>query len=402
MSLEDNNSENLDEVKADHSGGGGDVPGAEVEDPKAIKSEDPKADGKKKKKAEEAGKGVNTPGTKVDMKAEENDEEEFVPVTKAGMINTVLDEMKGKTKAELEAIFGDVLNTINEEDEDDEDDDEDDDDDDKDDKDVDDEMDNDDDDKKKEKKLPFVKKEDLDLSSDTAALFEGEELSDEFKEKATIIFEATTVSKINEKLAEIAEQTEEEMEEAKLQLVEEMAAKVDGYLEYVVEEWVKDNELAIESGITTELTEDFIRGFRTLCEDHYIDIPEDKVDVLEAMGNRIAELESQLDKQINEVVELRADNEDHQKDDILDEIADNLVETDAEKLRSLAEGVEFENNDDYRVKLETLKENYFPKATKKDTTDDLELDEDGLDDGSDKPAGTMGGYVDAISRTSIK
>lgn len=385
----DESAEQIDEFKSDHSGGGP-VKGAEIEDAESKNAEDPKANGKKKKMSEPK----HTTATKVDMKVEEDessDEETVVedeaPATKSGMINKVLDEMKGKSKSELDAIYAGIISAINEED--DEDDDEEDIDDEEDEKDM----------KKESKK---VTKEDLDLSADVSALFEGEELSEEFKTKATTIFEAAVVSKVNQKLEEVTEENDSELTEAKSSLVEEMSKKVDSYLEYVVQEWVEANELAIESGIRAELAEDFINGLKGLFEDHYIDIPEDKVDVVEEMGNRIVELESQLDEQINEKVELSKEVAGHKKDDILEEIASGLVDTDAEKLRSLAEGVDFEGEEDYRNKLSVLKENYFPVDGKKVDLSE-EVSEEPVDDGSDSGApGPMSHYVNAISRTTVK
>ena len=377
--LDSTDEQDLDEFKSDHSGGGP-VKGSAIEDAADKNADDPKADGKKKKKAESADKS----STKVDMKVEDS-----APKTKAGMINAVLDEMKSKSKAELETLYAGVQSSLSEADEDDDDDD------------VDDE---DDEDKGEKKPNPFEKKvakEDLDLSADVAAIYADEDLSEDFKAKATVIVEAAVISQINTKLAEISEEVETELAEAKEDMLSEMADKVDNYLEYVVEEWMKDNELAIESGIRSELAESVMSGLKTLFEDHYIDVPDDKVDVLEEMGNRIAELEGQLDEQINGAVELRKDIEVHEKDDILDDVAEGLVDTDAEKLRSLAEGVDFHNGEDYRDKLELLKETYFP-VDGKATYLSEDVDNEAVDDGTPVNTGPMAGYVNAISRTTIK
>ena len=307
------------------------------------------------------------------------------------MINSVLDEMKGMTKADIESAFPGILASLNEMDDEDDDD-----------KDIDDEE--DDDYKKsmkKEMNYKKMKKEDVDVADDTAALFEGEDLSEEFKEKATTIFHATLVSKINEKLEEVAGDTVAELAEAKENMISEMAATVDGYLEYVVEEWSKANELAIEAGVRIEVAEGFIGGLKTLFEDHNIEIPEDKIDVVEALAAHNADLEAQLDEMINSTVELRANVNSHVRDDILEEVATGLVDTDAEKLRSLAEGVDFVSEVDYSAKLSVLKENYFPGTSKVLTED---LDDESVDDGGDtvQTTGPMSHYVNAISKTTLK
>jgi len=374
----------VDEAKVPHTGGA-DVPSAEVPNPEKGDAEDPKADGKKKKKAEEAGKSA----TKV--KEEVESEEEVIsetPTTKSGMINTVLDEMKTKSKSELEALFSNIIDTINEEKDED------------DDEDIDDELEDEAEEKSEKKKAKKVTAEELNIEEDVKALFGDEELSEDFKDKATTIFKATVVSKINESLTEITEENDTELTEGLEKNFKEMSSKVDDYLEYVVENWVKDNELAIEAGIRNELTEDFIGGLKSLFEEHYIDVPEDKVDVLEEMGNRIEDLESQLDESISATIVLQKDIAEHNKDDILEEIASGLVDTDAEKLRSLSEGVEFESTEDYKNKLSVLKENYFPGTVKTVLTE--ELDETPVDDGSEPIQGPMSGYVNAISRTTGK
>ena len=381
----------LKEFKADHSGGDV-VKGAELEDEKAMNAEDPKADGKTKKNAEKADKSA----TKVKMKIEDTD----VTATKSGMINKILDEMQGMPKADLADIFGDLVSTMTEQDalkpKGDNDDDDDD-------KDIDDEED--------DKKNPFAKKEakkvtkeDLDIAADVGGLFEGEDLSEDFKRKAITVFETVVVMKVNEKLDEITEETTVELTEAKETMVADLAEKVDVYLDYIVEKWVETNDLAIESGIRSELAESFLGGLKGLFEDHYMDIPEDKVDVLEEMGNRIQELEGQLDESINETVELTTNVASYKKSDILEEVSKGLVDTDASKLRQLSESVDFENADDYRTKMETLKENYFPGTGVKPKVQSLNEDvsDQAIDDGTPMVQGSMAAYSSAISRTTSK
>jgi len=393
-------------VKADHSGGE-DVPAAGVAEPEKKKAEDPEADNKEKKGAEKAAKSV----TKVDMKVEDKEPAAKLPKTKAGMINAMLDSVKGMKKAELEAVFpGLMKNFVQEDDEEGEEEEEET----KPSELKSKESDNSDDDdmetteskgrvKKEAKKIT---KEDVDLKDDVEALFKGDEnLSDEFKDKATLIFETAVVTKVNKKLDEITQENEKELEEITSTITAEttskMEAKVDEYLEYVVEEWMTENQLAIESGIRNELTEEFISGLKTLFEDHFIDIPEDKVDVVEELGNKVEELEANLNHEIDTNIKLRKSNDDYAKSDIIADVCDGLVDTEVEKITELAEGIDFENEEDYKQKLETVKENYFPSETGEDGKVVIDNDIDGnpVDDEVLIADPTMARYSDAISRT---
>tara|TARA_Y100000296_G_scaffold30273_1_gene35243 strand:- start:11658 stop:12818 length:1161 start_codon:yes stop_codon:yes gene_type:complete len=366
--IQDDDEEDLEEFKADHSGGGT-VKGAEVAEPASKNAVDPKGGAKGTAGAESKSSGGNKDGKKATM-----------PKTKAGMINAALDLMKGKKKAELESMFDGIVDALAEKDETD-----------------------DDEESVEEAKAPVeakVTKEDIDLEADVTALFEGEELSDEFKAKATMIFEAAVVSKINEKLAEVTAETDIELDFSKESILEEVAEKVDGYLEYVVEQWMTDNELAVEAGIRNELTEDFIRGLKSLFEDHYIEVPEDRVDVLEELGNRNAELEEKLNKAIEDTILLRSQLSESKADEILADVTDGLADTQVEKVRSLSEGVTFEGEDDYREKLDTIVENYFPSNGKVAQEDDVDTDLDGEEE--KVIPSNMQGYMNAISRTTVK
>ena len=419
--LEDTSLNEVKKKKSDHSGGepGTGVKPAEVpspaEDPKDA--EDPKADDKEGKETDaEMGKKKKS-ATKVDMKVEDKTPTAKVPTTKAGMINNMLDNLKGLKKAELESIFPDLMKSFVQED--------------------DDLGDNDsgDDAKKvvpgeeeeevkpsnlKNKKdededmqateskrvSKKITKEDIDLKDDVEALFEGdEELSDEFKDKATLIFETAVVTKINKKLEEITQENDKELEEVtdkmKSNLTSSMETKVDEYLEYVVEEWMAENQLAIESGIRNELTEEFISGLKTLFEDHFIDIPESKVDVVEELGNKVDELESNLNREIETNIKLRKSNDDFAKSDVIADVCSGLVDTEIEKVTELAEGIDFENEEDYKQKLETVKENYFPSETREDgkVVTDNDIDGNPVDDEVLIADPTMARYSDAISRT---
>jgi len=202
-----------------------------------------------------------------------------------------------------------------------------------------------------------------DVEEDVNALLGGEELSEEFKEKAKTIFEAA----INAKVAGIKEELEtqyqeklaEEIEAAK----ESLAERVDSYLEYVADEWFEENALAIENGLKTEMTESFLEGMKGLFEEHYVTIPEDKYDVLESMVEKLDDMETKLNEQIEKNISLNGRLSEATADGILDEVSEGLAVTQKEKLASLSESVEFESEAQYREKLETLKESYFSKAT---------------------------------------
>ena len=202
-----------------------------------------------------------------------------------------------------------------------------------------------------------------DVEEDVNALLGGEELSEEFKEKAKTIFEAA----INAKVAGIKEELEaqyqeklaEEIEAAK----ESLAERVDSYLEYVADEWFEENALAVETGLKSEMTESFLEGMKGLFEEHYVTIPEDKYDVLESMVEKLDDMETKLNEQIEKNISLNGRLSEATADGILDEVSEGLAVTQKEKLASLSESVEFESEAQYREKLETLKESYFSKAT---------------------------------------
>ena len=202
-----------------------------------------------------------------------------------------------------------------------------------------------------------------DVEEDVNALLGGEELSEDFKEKAKTIFEAAINAKvagIKEELeAQYQEQLAEEIEAAK----ESLAERVDSYLEYVADEWFEENALAIENGLKTEMTESFLSGMKGLFEEHYVTIPEDKYDVLESMVEKLDDMETKLNEQIEKNISLNGRLSEATADGILDEVSEGLAVTQKEKLASLSESVEFESEAQYREKLETLKESYFSKAT---------------------------------------
>ena len=223
-----------------------------------------------------------------------------------------------------------------------------------------------------------ITKEDIgpiNVQDDIEALTAGEEgLSEEFKTKATTIFEAAVHAKVVDEGNARMEQQAKEQEAGSKEFQKELTEKVDGYLTYVVEEWMKENELAIERGIRSELVEDFMSGIKTLFTEHYIDIPEEKVDMVDDLFTKVEDLETSLDEEINRGVELQKELAQFKKDDALKQSTKDLADTDSEKIAKLAEGIEFENTEQYIEKLNVLKESYFPK-TDSVTSEITETDE---------------------------
>ena len=207
-----------------------------------------------------------------------------------------------------------------------------------------------------------VTEESVDIEEDVNALLGGEELSEEFKEKARVIFEAALTSKIKEIQETLEVQYTERLEEERQSLKGQLTERVDAYLEYVCEEWMTENELAIEHGLKTEMTESFLSGMKGLFEEHYVTIPEEKYDVLESMVEKLDDMETKLNEQIEKNIGLNKRLAESTADTIFSTVSEGLAETQKEKLASLAESVEFESEDEYREKLETLKESYFSKA----------------------------------------
>jgi hypothetical protein len=215
--------------------------------------------------------------------------------------------------------------------------------------------------------------EDLDMSADVNALLEGENLSEEFKQKATTIFEAAVMSRIEVIAEQVEQQLVEQFETAVEEIKEELAGKVDEYLNYMVNEWMEQNELAVETGLRAEIAEDFIGGLKNLFIEHYIDIPEDKVDVVSEMAQKVSELEDALNEQITKGIALTKELNEQKKVEAVYEACEGLTQTQVEKLKSLAEGVEFTTDDEFAAKLETLKSSYFKESVV--VADDSALDE---------------------------
>ena len=239
---------------------------------------------------------------------------------------------------------------------------------------------------------------DIDVSSDVEALVDGEDLSEEFKEKAATIFEAAVKSKTREEIKRIAEEQQAAMAVEIDEYKDTLSEKVDQYLDYVVEEWMKENELAIERGLKGEIAEDFISGLKQLFEDHYIDVPDEKYDVLEAQSEKIAELEEQLNSVMEQNIEMKTANSELVREQIISEAASDLTDTQFEKFKSLTEEIDFKDQDTFREKLDTLKESYFPKVGSDET---YENDDDNYGSAVQDIDTTdaMKSYMSAIGRT---
>ena len=241
----------------------------------------------------------------------------------------------------------------------------------------------------------------INVQDDIEALTAGEDgLSEEFKSKATTIFEAAVHAKVVDEVNARMEQQAKEQEAGSKEFQKELTEKVDGYLTYVVEEWMKENELAIERGIRSELVEDFMSGIKTLFTEHYIDIPEEKVDMVDDLFTKVEDLETSLDEEINRGVELQKELAQFKKDDALQSATKDLADTDSEKISKLAEGIEFENTEQYIEKLNVLKESYFPKTDSvtseiTETDETIELTEEKSPEKVDE---SMKHYTSAIKR----
>ena len=257
------------------------------------------------------------------------------------------------------------------------------------------------DEKKEIKASAKDKVKDMDMKEDVAALTDGEELSEEFKAKAATIFESAVKAKLVEEIEKLEGEYETKVAEKVEETKEEIVEKVDAYLNYVVESWMKDNELAIEKGLKSEITEDFIGGMKKLFETHYIDLPDSKFDVVEDQAAQIVKLKEEMNKTLEANVELNQKIGEFARDEIINDVSSDLAETEKEKLKGLAESIEYVDAADYRTKVETIKNSYFPKSKASDTesnevaatenmTSDVDLSE------------SMAAYTAAISKNQAK
>ena len=336
-------------------------------------------------------------GDEEEVKEENGDEEEgdededeekveeavSVPKTKAGMIKALYNQLNAMKKADLSDSFSKIMgSTLTEEDDEEE-------------------GEGEEEEPVESKKL---KKEDLeiDVKEDIEAIVNGEDLSEEFKTKASTIFEAAVsakvLSEVNSRIDELETNYKKEITDAKEEHLSTVTEKVDGYLNYVTEEWMKENELAVEKGIRSELVEDFMTGLKNLFTEHYIDIPEEKVDLVDDLFEKVEELEQKLDESINTSVDIKKELADYKKAETLREVSEDLADTEKEKLGKLADGIDFEDKSQYSEKLEVIKENYFPKQQSETITEELENTEEEQTISESTTDPIMSKYASALTR----
>jgi hypothetical protein len=251
-------------------------------------------------------------------------------------------------------------------------------------------------------KASYKKEEsDLDIKADVDALVGDSDLSEEFKQKAATIFEAAIKAKVKEESQRLQGEYETKLKEDTETHKAELVEKVDSYLNYVVEEWMQENKIAIERGIKGEIAEDFIGGLKKLFEDHYIDVPDEKYNVLEDQASKIEDLEKKLNEEIEKNVKLNKDNGELKKEEIIAKSSEDLTDVEAEKFNKLAEEVEYSSEEDFTTKVKTIKESYFGKKEEAKSND---IDDVAVGDGSEQvdPAdltNSMAAYTAAISKT---
>ena len=240
----------------------------------------------------------------------------------------------------------------------------------------------------------------IDLSDDVKALVSSDaDLSEEFKEKAATIFETAVKTRIKEQTKIIEAQFEEKLASETETVKEAMVEKVDSYLNYVVEEWMKENELAVERGIRTEIAEDFITGLKGLFKEHYIDVPEEKYNVLDDLTGQVKDLESKLNEQIEKNVNLSKDVSESKRESLVVSVSEDLADTEKEKFASMAENVEYDSAEKFQEKLETIKESYFPKTKIEEATSNDEVDSVAANLSVDTgTSDAMAAYTAAISK----
>ena len=259
-------------------------------------------------------------------------------------------------------------------------------------------------DKKMIKKMMKKEKMKEQMEQDVDALLSGENLSEEFKEKATTIFEAAVIARTQAVMEDIEQALFEEFEVAVEEIKEDLATKLDDYINYMAEEWIKENELAIEKGLRAEIVESFINGMKDLFEAHYIDIPEEKVDVVEELTTKVQELESSLNEQIQSAVDMKKELNESKKTEAIHAVCEGLTQTQVEKMKSLAEGVEFTTDEEFADKLVTLRESYFNEPV--NTSGSSALNEEVIIEDDKKPTGYVDSeiaqYAQTISKTLVK
>jgi hypothetical protein len=364
-----------------------------VEAPEQIEEEEIVAEAPKAKVKEDDDEDEDDDDEEEEEEDEQVKKEEVkVPSTKAQMIKTLFDKVNGMKKEEVSAKWKELMGIAEAEDlggaspED---------------------AKPDDDSQaigKKKKKIKISMPE-INVKEDIDALVEGEELSEEFKTKASTIFEAAVHQKVmevaTEKIDELEKEYQTNLQEEIVSFRDELTEKVDGYLNYVVEEWMKENELALDSSLKSELTEEFIGGLKNLFTEHYIEVPDEKVDIVESLYDKVEELEEKLNSQIDDNVKVTGELNEYRKDKILEEVCEDLADTQSEKMKSLVEGVSYEDDaDNFEDKIKTIKESYFPNQTKQDENVEQESDvsSEDLEETPVKMNNIMEAYSKAIAR----
>ncbi len=300
--------------------------------------------------------------------------------TKAGMMNAVMKELASMKKEDVEAAYNAFFAEEDESEED--------------------EIVED----VTTRKLEKLTAADIDVSQDIEAIFNGSDLDEDFKAKVTTIFETAVLGKINEQIEKIAFEAEADVETTISEEVEALAEKVESYLDYVVAEWVEENRLVIEQGVRADMVEDFMKGMRDLFVEHHVDIPEEKIDVVEELIARQEELEAKLSATIDENVQLMGMVKDFEKETIFAESTESLTAVQVDKLRSLAEGIEYSDGEDFADKITMLKKQYFDidEGTASLVLNDDDSDLVSLAEETKAPMGAMAGYLNAISRSAKK
>ena len=315
-------------------------------------------------------------------------EEVKIPSTKAQMIKTLFDKINGMKKEEVSTKWKDLMGVAEAED-----------------------LGGEDPETahpagdkvaigKKKKKIKIAMPE-INVKEDIDALVQGEQLSEEFKTKASTIFEAAVHQKVMEvataKVDELEKEFQSDLQEEIISFRDELTDKVDGYLNYVVEEWMRENEIALESSLRSEITEEFMGGLKNLFTEHYIDVPDEKVDIVEGLYDKVEELEEKLNSQVEENMKVKGELNEYRKDKILEEVCEDLADTQAEKMKTLVEGVNYENDsEDFENKVKTIKENYFPNQVKQD--ENVEQEDVTAENNSEETPVKMSNIMEAYSK----
>ena len=335
--------------------------------PKSLASVDKAADGtkpSKKRKGDQDKKDAPQKLNAASYKEDTDSEEEVVveDMTKMEALRSIIENLKGLDKDDIQSLVNEMMKKDDEEDDEDE-------------EDMDeatkkeashkDDEEEDEDDEEKS--------ESYDMSDDIDALVGGEELSEEFKSKAKVVFEAALSAKVSEIKEELESQKRDEIVEASNEIKEDLTNKVDSFLGYVAEEWVKDNELAIERGLKSELTENFIQGLKSLFEDHYVEVPDDKLDVVDELASKIEEVEAKLNEEVSKNIDLSQERDELVRNKVVSEVSSDLTSSEVEKLSKLIEDLDQDEN--FESNVQTIKESYFSGEKSK-----LQLDEEVVSD----------------------